>query len=145
MACPFAKRTGPLVFCTAAERKVNPLVFPCFSERYKACRFYPGEEEKPVTEPVIEREETEAEEVEEEERREEALTEEPAAREPATIIEEKGEERTVRRGLGIRIDGKPAENCLECLYYGAQAKACLKLGVDVKDPYKPPCFEVENR
>ena len=127
MVCPFAKRAGPLVFCEAVKRKVNPLAFPCFSERYATCRHYPQQPmEKPIIEERVEEEEKPGPE---EVRREEAIAEER----PVT-----------RRGLGIRIDGKPAENCLECLYYGAHAKVCLKLGVDIKDPYKPPCFEVES-
>lgn len=149
MVCPFAKRAGPLVICNAVNRKVNPLVFPCFSDRYQTCRNYPREA-KERAEAVEARPAAPGEP-------QEALgekVEEPVAvsgREEAaeTITEEAVEERaetptTKRRGLGIRIDGRPAENCLECLYYGAQTGACLKLGVDVKDPHKPPCFEIEG-
>jgi hypothetical protein len=145
LTCPFAKRVGPLVTCTAANKKVNPLVFPCFSDRYQFCRFYPREAEAEA-EPLQEEARVEEAPVVEEERPVAQAAEEAAetveAEEEAVEAEEKP--APTRRGLGITIEGRPAENCLECLYYGAQARVCLKLGIDVKDPRRPPCFEIEG-
>jgi len=43
--CPYAERRGAAVYCRAAGRKVNPLAFPCLTDRYERCRYYkpPGE------------------------------------------------------------------------------------------------------
>jgi len=38
--CPYAERRGAAVYCRAAQRKVNPLAFPCLSDRYERCRYY---------------------------------------------------------------------------------------------------------
>jgi len=40
VACPYAEKKGAAVYCRAAGRKVNPLAFPCFTDRYEKCRYY---------------------------------------------------------------------------------------------------------
>jgi len=40
MPCPYAERRGSLVFCKILGKPVNPLVYPCLSNKYKSCKHY---------------------------------------------------------------------------------------------------------
>ncbi len=45
-----------------------------------------------------------------------------------------------KKAKGIRLDGSPARNCRECIYYG-KTGVCLLLGIEVEDPDNPPCMQ----
>jgi len=49
VVCPYAERRGPAVYCKAAGRKVNPLAFPCLTDKYQKCRFYRAPQATPQT------------------------------------------------------------------------------------------------
>ena len=40
MPCPYAERKGPAVYCRLIGKKVNPLAFPCLTDKYEKCRYY---------------------------------------------------------------------------------------------------------
>ena len=119
MPCPYAEKRGAVVFCTLIGKKVNPLTHPCLSKKYTKCRYYQQYAERKVAEESIR-----AQEVAASSRSEESAAEKPPA---------------PRKTRGLKLDGSPAYNCLECIYYGEHTKTCLLLGVEVKDPYNPPC------
>ena len=151
MPCPYAERKGALIYCKAAKKRVNPLTYPCLSKtRYVKCKYY-REAAKRIEE-----------EVKVKEVKPPAL---PAAPRPAPSISqapskpqptitpplsasapiEPSQAVTMKRykTKGMRLDGKPARTCLECIYYGSRTKTCILLGVEVKDPFNPPCAEPE--
>ena len=129
MPCPYAERRGVSIYCKAAGRKVNPLAFPCLTNRYKRCRYYrEPEPEKP------------------QEQKEPAKAEtRPARKQPQVTIPTleypSVTPRASPRGevKGITIDGRKPRDCTECIYYGARTRTCLLLGVTVQDPRDPPC------
>jgi hypothetical protein len=133
LVCPYAERRGPLIYCKAAGKVVNPLAFPCRSkDKYVNCIYYRQAQQKKATEQGVQPQKPET-------TGEKPLQPPP---QPAKSTSEEGEiEQPATKG--ITIDGRPARNCLECIYYGERTKICLLLGVEVKDPYNPPCREAK--
>jgi hypothetical protein len=129
MPCPYAEKRGALVFCRATGKLVNPLAFPCLTDRYETCRFY---------------KEAKAREAKEEKAKAKVppSTEHPVASR-AGEAERPSESVAARQQTlatrGLTADGRPARNCLECVFYSEATKTCLLLGVKVEDPNNPPC------
>ena len=138
MACPYAEKRGGAVYCKLIGRKVNPLAYPCLSNKYEKCKIYrkhasqAGEERPPqaVTagRPFPPRVGVEIAKP--------AGPERTAAPAMPTATPSRG---GTGRTRGLTLEGKPASNCLECIYYGRNTGICLLLGVEVRDPYDPPC------
>ncbi len=134
MPCPYAEKKGPIVFCKAIKKNVSPFSYPCLTkDKWKRCRHYrEAEKRKALEKPAAQASQPEI------------PTPTPAATpvarsettEPAQKVQV---ERREVRTKGIRLDGSPARHCLECIYYGSKTRTCLLLGVEVKDPYDPPC------
>lgn len=146
MPCPYAERRGPVIYCKAIGKAVSPLTHPCLSkDRYKKCKYYRAAEskKKPVEKPAepATREASPPRPVEppriEARAESTAETGKPPAQLQAPAAGKGGAPKT----LGITLDGKPARTCLECIYYGSRTKVCLLLGIEVKDPFNPPCAE----
>ncbi len=152
MPCPYAKRRGAVIYCEAAKKIVNPLTHPCLSRsRYTRCKYYRAAQE--------------ARETRAEEKPAQAQTSaaapppatsppkpQPASAIPSTAREERPPappaskppepaKPVAPRTRGLTLDGRPARNCLECIYYGRKTSICLLLGVEVRDPNRPPCAE----
>jgi len=113
LPCPYAERRGPLVYCRAAGRPVNPLAFPCLTNRYEACRYYREAEARAAGE--------------------EARAPQPPGRGRGPA--------GARRTRGLTRAGEPASNCRECVFYIKSISYCTLLGVEVSDPDDPPCAE----
>ncbi len=139
MPCPYAEKKGPIVICKVTGKKVNPLAFPCLTNRYTRCKYYREAESKKAKPEVKPR----------------APIEQPSIAPPASVPSIKREETRASRTIepvketvhvkgrgevkGLTLDGRKPRNCLECIYYGSKTKTCLLLGVTIKDPYDPPC------
>jgi len=133
MPCPYAEKRGAIVFCKAIGGPVNPLAFPCLTGRYEMCRYYREAKAR----------EAEAKAVEIQSRAVRAVTSEAPTREEVervagTKAATAGPAPTTR---GLTVDGRPARNCLECVFYSEATKSCLLLGVKVEDPNNPPCAQ----
>ena len=138
MPCPYAEKKGPIVYCKLTGKKVNPLAFPCLTNKYTRCKYYrkAGEvkrdeekakaEEKPVTP---------------QEAQKQALPQPPPSQPSISVNPPPTTSR--RETKGMTIDGRKPSNCLECIYYGAKTRTCLLLGITVKDPYDPPCAKTQ--
>ncbi|MEB2836305.1 MAG: hypothetical protein GSR80_001120 [Desulfurococcales archaeon] len=153
MPCPYAERRGAIVYCKAAGKPVNPLAFPCLTNRYQRCRYYreaearkaraaeeaappPSEAAKPAAQPV------QAPAVEAPPAAPQAQAEAPAtAGEAGEARAEQAPAPERPRIRGLTADGRPARNCLECIFYSEALGRCLLLGVNVEDPYNPPCAQ----
>lgn len=162
MPCPYAERKGALVYCRLAKKKVNPLAYPCLGNKYKKCKIYKkyaGKEEVSTPPPPPEAEQVPQTpqtapppRVEAEAKPSEA----PPIPEPVPttkleipkieveipkieVSQPTKESSGTVRTRGLTLDGKPARNCLECIYYGKNTRICLLLGVEVKNPLDPPC------
>lgn len=128
MVCPYAERKGPIVICGVTGSKVNPIAFPCLTDRYQRCKYYKrAGEEKAV----------------EERREEKPPAPKPARPEAMPVVKPSPREKPLAKGRGetkgITIDGRRPFTCLECMYYGEKTKTCLLLSVEVTNPYDPPC------
>jgi len=124
MPCPYAEKRGVVVYCKAIGKPVNPLAYPCLTERYRTCRFYLEAEARKAA------------------ARREARQPAEAAGAGATIPQRPRVVEAPRQVIetrGLTVDGKPARNCLECVFYSDASKLCLLLGVKVEDPNNPPC------
>ncbi|MEB3764612.1 MAG: hypothetical protein GSR77_00370 [Desulfurococcales archaeon] len=111
MACPYAERQGAAVYCKLLKKRVNPLAYPCLSKKYEKCKVY----------------QERGKQAQETERQEQPIQ---------AIVQAQRPEQA--RRTGIRLDGSPARHCRECIYYG-RTGVCLLLGVEIKDPNRPPC------
>jgi len=130
LPCPYAERRGALVYCRARGGPVNPLAFPCLTERYQNCRFYREAEARKKAE-------KEAPPTEAAPREAPAAPAAPKAREEAGGAQPKPAPAPATRGL--TADGRPARSCRECIFYSESLSRCLLLGVKVDDPDRPPC------
>ena len=144
MACPYAEKKGPIVICKVIGKKVNPLAFPCLTNKYQKCKYYKeaqAKKEKPVEKPtaktVIREVKPEPLKTEVRVTREKAGTTPPPTTSREGSVEVKGEVK------GITLDGRKPRNCLECIYYGSKTKTCLLLGITIEDPYDPPCAKTK--
>ena len=151
MPCPYAERRGAIVYCKAAGKPVNPLAFPCLTNRYQRCRYYreaqarKAKAPEEATPPPREAAEPAAQPV----KPQPPPTQTPAApRAPAEAPATAGEAQAGQapaperpRIRGLTADGRPARNCLECIFYSEALGRCLLLGVNVEDPYNPPCAQ----
>lgn len=118
MPCPYAERRGALIYCKASGKTVNPLTFPCLSDRYTACRYYKEARAKAG----------------------EAAGKPTAAAAPRAAPARVEERPQPPRGvMGVRRDGSPPSACSECVFYVKTRSWCLLLGEKVEDPQRPPC------
>ncbi|MCE4625778.1 MAG: hypothetical protein F7C35_07965 [Desulfurococcales archaeon] len=152
MPCPYAERKGALVYCKAAKKKVNPLTYPCLSKtRYVKCKYYREAAKK--IEAGVKAKETPP-----------TVREQPKPAAPPAIQSQPQAQPTITppisasapvepsqtvtmkryRTKGMTLAGRPARTCLECIYYGSRTKTCILLGIEVKDPFNPPCAEPEE-
>ncbi|MCD6154953.1 MAG: hypothetical protein J7J22_04195 [Candidatus Verstraetearchaeota archaeon] len=46
----------------------------------------------------------------------------------------------VERGK-VKVAGETSRNCTSCVFYSEASGRCLKLGVKVDDPARPPCMK----
>ncbi len=130
MPCPYAERKGPAVYCRLIGRKVNPLAFPCLTDKYEKCRYYrrhaaeAKREEKPSAAQAAPRRE--------------------AIQAPPRPVAAPSPAPGGRRGevKGLTLDGRKPRTCLECIYYGTKTRTCLLLGIPVDNPEDPPCARV---
>ncbi|MCE4619628.1 MAG: hypothetical protein F7C33_01245 [Desulfurococcales archaeon] len=139
MPCPYAEKKGPIVYCKLTGKKVNPLAFPCLTNKYTKCKYYRKASEEKQAEKKVEKEEKQPAPPE---------TQIPAPLRPAPSPQPststKPAEAPVRAETkGMTLDGRRPSNCLECIYYGAKTHTCLLLGITVKDPYDPPCAKTQ--
>ncbi len=125
MPCPYAERRGAVVYCRAAGKPVNPLAFPCLTNRYTKCKYYRQAQQRAEQAIVPERPAEAAPKLAPEEAPAAGPAPAPQSAAPAT--------------RGLTKEGTPARNCLECVFYVKTISYCTLLGVDVKDPNKPPC------
>jgi len=136
LPCPYAEKKGPVVYCKLIGKKVNPLAFPCLTNRYERCKYYrqraqaakpPASESTTPPQPS-----------------QQAAPQPPPP--PATVRAGAPQARPAGQARGetkgLTLDGRRPSNCLECIYYGAKTKTCLLLGVTVEDPYDPPCAKM---
>jgi len=127
LACPYAERKGPIVICQLTGKKVNPISYPCLTDRYQRCKFY-KEARAPEARPVSKPEQVVEKKIEP------ILTVKPT---PKPTVTTRRKEGINTKGLTL-YGGKPS-NCTECIYYGAKTSTCLLLSIEIKDPYDPPC------
>lgn len=140
MVCPYAERKGPIVICGVTGKKVNPLAYPCLTDKYEKCKYYrQAQEAKKPEKAMVEREAKPAAPPKPQ------LAPAPPAREASGpqgpgLGRIKARKRALARETkGLTLDGRKPTNCLECIYYGSKTQTCLLLGVEIKDPYDPPC------
>ena len=144
MPCPYAEKKGPIVICKVLGKKVNPLAHPCLTNRYTKCKYYKKaiekekklEEAVPTTEPYKEKI---MKEITLPARQEKSPKIEASPYSSLTISTSKPISTEKRETKGMTLDGRKPTNCLECIYYGSKTKTCILLGVQIKDPYDPPC------
>ncbi|MCE4627889.1 MAG: hypothetical protein F7C34_01895 [Desulfurococcales archaeon] len=140
MPCPYAERRGPVIYCKAIGKAVSPLTHPCLSKnRYTKCKYYRAAEAKKAEKPSAKAQPAEParppREAEAPQPSMEATPPQPAIARSDT---------STRKTRGTTLDGRPARTCLECIYYGSRTKMCLLLGIEVKDPLRPPCAESQT-
>jgi len=132
LACPYAERKGPIVVCQVIGKKVNPISYPCLTDRYQRCKFYKkarAPEVRPASKPeqVIEK------------KIEPILTVKPT---PKPTVATPRRETISTKGLTL-YGGKPS-NCTECIYYGAKTNTCLLLSIEITNPHDPPCTKINK-
>ena len=124
MPCPYAERRGAIVYCRAAGKPVNPLAFPCLTNRYTKCKYYrQAQEQEQARAPKPQSE----------------AAPRPAPQEAPAASPASAPQAATPATRGLTKEGTPARNCLECVFYVKTISYCTLLGVDVKDPNKPPC------
>ncbi|MEB3846835.1 MAG: hypothetical protein GSR74_02530 [Desulfurococcales archaeon] len=137
MPCPYAEKKGPIVYCKLTGKKVNPLAFPCLTNKYTRCKYYRKASEEKRVEEKFKAEERPA--APQEARK--PVAHQPPPLQPTTTSPHRTPVR--RETKGMTIDGRKPSNCLECIYYGEKTRTCLLLGITVKDPYDPPCAKTQ--
>lgn len=127
MPCPYAEKKGMVVFCKAINQKVNPLSYPCLTDRYDKCAHYRKAEEAKAKTPAA--------------AAPPAQPQPPPTAQPPPAQKAPPLQPTLLSGStrGLTLQGTRPVRCLECVYYGSKTGICLLLGVEVKNPYDPPC------